>query len=81
MKIAVLNGSPKGKYSTTLQSTLYLEKLYKEDQFEVMNRWQQGQIAGKRYQSTHRLAEKIRYGFILLSCLYFYCTLSDAQDC
>lgn len=37
MKIAVLNGSPKGKYSTTLQSTLYLEKLYKEDQFEVMN--------------------------------------------
>lgn len=37
MKIAVLNGSPKGNYSITLQSSLYLAKLYKEDTFEVMN--------------------------------------------
>lgn len=37
MKIAVLNGSPKGNYSITLQSSLYLAKLYKEDEFEVMN--------------------------------------------
>ena len=28
MKIAVINGSPKGKNSITLQSLLYLEKLY-----------------------------------------------------
>ena len=26
MKIAVINGSPKGKYSITLQTVLYLEK-------------------------------------------------------
>ena len=28
MRIAVLNGSPKGKYSITLQTVLYLQKKY-----------------------------------------------------
>ena len=37
MKILVLNGSPKGKYSITLQHTRYLEKLYPSHQFEVLN--------------------------------------------
>ncbi len=37
MKICVLNGSPKGKYSVTLQTVLYLEKMYKDCQFEVLN--------------------------------------------
>ena len=37
MKFCVINGSPKGKYSVTLQSIKYLEKLYDEHQFEVVN--------------------------------------------
>ena len=37
MKILVLNGSPKGKYSITLQHTRYLEKLYPDYTFEVLN--------------------------------------------
>ena len=37
MKILVLNGSPKGKYSITLQHTRYLEKLYPRHNFEVLN--------------------------------------------
>ena len=37
MKILVLNGSPKGKYSITLQHTRYLEKLYPQHSFEVLN--------------------------------------------
>ena len=37
MKILVLNGSPKGKYSITLQHTRYLEKLYPNHTFEVLN--------------------------------------------
>ena len=37
MKIAVINGSPKGKYSITLQTVLYLEKRYPEHQFEVLH--------------------------------------------
>ncbi len=36
MKIAVLNGSPKGNYSTTLFSVKYLQKIFKEDEFEIV---------------------------------------------
>lgn len=37
MKILVLNGSPKGDYSITLQSVRYIEKLNKEHSFEYIN--------------------------------------------
>ena len=37
MKILVLNGSPKGEGSVTLQSVLYLEKLFKEHTFSVLD--------------------------------------------
>ncbi len=36
MKILVLNGSPKGQYSITLQTIHYLEKLHPEHTFEVL---------------------------------------------
>ena len=36
MKITVLNGSPEGKYSITLQSVLYLQKNFPEDEFEFV---------------------------------------------
>ena len=41
MKFLVLNGSPKGKYSITLHTSLYLEKLYKEHEFIYLNVGQQ----------------------------------------
>lgn len=41
MKICVLNGSPKGKYSVTLQTIRYLEKLYPSHNFDVYNIGQQ----------------------------------------
>lgn len=41
MKFCVINGSPKGKYSVTLQSIKYLEKKFDEHQFEVFNVGQQ----------------------------------------
>ncbi len=37
MKICVINGSPKGKYSITLQTLLYLEKRFPEHSFSLMN--------------------------------------------
>lgn len=37
MKILVLNGSPKGKYSITLQTVLYLQKKFNECEFEVIH--------------------------------------------
>lgn len=36
MKVTVLNGSPKGKFSTTLHSVLYLRKRFPEDSFEIV---------------------------------------------
>ncbi len=36
LRIAVLNGSPKGNYSTTLFSVKYLQKIFKEDEFEFV---------------------------------------------
>ena len=37
MKILVLNGSPKGEYSITLQTVRFLEKLHPEHDFEVLH--------------------------------------------
>ncbi len=37
MKILVLNGSPKGDYSITLQTSVYLSKLHPEHQFVFLN--------------------------------------------
>ena len=37
MKICIINASPKGKYSVTLQSIRYLEKKYSEHEFNVFN--------------------------------------------
>ena len=47
MKICVLNGSPKGKYSVTLQTLLFLEKKFKEHEFEVVNIGQQIRVIEK----------------------------------
>ncbi|MEG1527871.1 MAG: NAD(P)H-dependent oxidoreductase [Clostridia bacterium] len=41
MKIAVLNGSPKGKQSVTLQSVLYLQAHNKQHEFVIFNIGQQ----------------------------------------
>lgn len=37
MKILVLNGSPKGKTSITLQTSNYLQALFQDDEFEVLH--------------------------------------------
>ncbi len=37
MKVLVINGSPKGKYSVTYQTSLYLEKLFVKDSFSVLH--------------------------------------------
>lgn len=37
MKVLVLNGSPKGEYSITLQTSLYLEKKFPEHKFQFLH--------------------------------------------
>ena len=41
MKICVLNGSPKGNYSVSLQTVLFLEKKFSKDEFIIYNIGQQ----------------------------------------
>jgi len=47
MKILVINGSPKGQYSVTLQTVNYLEKLHPEHTFEVLH-------AGQRIKALEK---------------------------
>ena len=37
MKVLILNGSPKGKYSITLQTSLFLEKKFPAHKFQYLN--------------------------------------------
>ncbi|MBQ3151526.1 MAG: NAD(P)H-dependent oxidoreductase [Clostridia bacterium] len=57
MKIAVINGSPKGKYSVTLQTVLYLEKKYPEHEFCVLHAGQQIKAIEKDFSKAKDLLE------------------------
>ena len=37
MKVLIINGSPRGRFSVTLQSCLYLEQTFPEHEFEFLN--------------------------------------------
>ena len=52
MKILVLNGSPKGTYSITLQTVNYLEKLHPEHTFEVFHVGQRIKALEKDFSSA-----------------------------
>ena len=57
MKIAVINGSPKGKYSITLQTVLYLEKKFPQHEFSVLNAGQQIKSLEKNFDKAKALLE------------------------
>lgn len=37
MKVLILNGSPKGEYSITLQTSLFVEKKFPEHKFQCLH--------------------------------------------
>ena len=55
MKIAVINGSPKGKYSITLQTVRYLAKIYPEHEFETLDAGQRIKALEKDFTSARDL--------------------------
>ncbi len=57
MKIAVINGSPKGKYSITLQTVLYLEKKYPDHEFTVLHAGQKIKALEKDFSKAKELLE------------------------
>ncbi len=57
MKIAVINGSPKGKYSITLQTVLYLQRKYPEHEFEIFHAGAKIKALEKDFTSAKTLLE------------------------
>ena len=76
MKILVLNGSPKGKNSITLQTILYLQKKFKECTFEVLH---VGQTI-KQLEKDFSLAKKaIEEADVLLFSYPVYTFIAPCQ--
>ena len=57
MKIVVLNGSPKGNYSITLHTVLYLQQLFPKHSFEILNVGQQIKALEKDFSPAAKLIE------------------------
>ncbi|MBQ8536290.1 MAG: NAD(P)H-dependent oxidoreductase, partial [Clostridia bacterium] len=58
MNVLVLNGSPKGKYSITLQTVLYLQKKHPEHTFEVLHAGQRIKAFEKDFSPAREALEK-----------------------
>ena len=58
MHIAVINGSPKGKYSITLQTILYLQRKFPQHQFEVLHAGQKIKALETDFSEAKALMEK-----------------------
>ena len=57
MKIAVVNGSPKGEYSITLQTVNYLRRKYPEHDFPVLHAGQKIRALEKNFDEAKTLLE------------------------
>ena len=55
MKIAVINGSPKGEYSITLQTVNYLARKYPEHEFAVLHAGQRIKLLEKDFSEAAEL--------------------------
>ena len=66
MKIAVINGSPKGKYSITLQTLLYLQRRFPMHEFEILHAGQKIKALEKDFSEAEKLlnwAEAIIFSY------------------
>ena len=63
MRILVINGSPKGKYSITWQTVNYLEKLNPQHQFITIHA---GQQIRKLEQDFSKVIEEVQQADLLL---------------
>lgn len=58
MNILIINASPKGEYSITLQTALYLQKRHPEHQFEILHAGQRIKALEKDFSSVPALIGK-----------------------
>lgn len=86
MKIAVINGSPKGKYSITLQTTEYLRRIFPEHEFQVFHAGQKIKALEKDFSEAKALLERCEavifsypvYTFLAPSQLHRFFELAKA---
>ncbi len=76
MKILVLNGSPKGDYSITLQTSIYLSKLHPEHEFDFLNVGQRIKALEKDFSEAE---EKINNADLLIFSYPVYTFLAPFQ--
>lgn len=76
MNILVLNGSPKGNYSITLQTVLYLEKLNPQHKFNIFNIGQKIRSLEKDFTPA---IEAIKEADVLLFSYPVYTFIAPAQ--
>jgi multimeric flavodoxin WrbA len=79
MKITVINGSPKGKYSISLQSVKYLMKYYPDVEFEIFDVGQKIKHIEKDLPSFNAILEGVRSSDVLLWCYPVYTFLVPYQ--
>ncbi len=76
MKILIINGSPAGEGSITLQTMLYIEKLFPGHEYETIN-------AGQRILSLEKdfspALDALRSAEMLIFCYPVYTFLVPAQ--
>ena len=76
MNILILNGSPKGEYSITLQTVRYLEKKFPEHRFTVLNVGQKIRYLEKNFAPALEAVEKAE---VLLFSYPVYTFLAPCQ--
>lgn len=76
MKILIVNGSPKGKYSITLQTCRYLELLHPEHEFNVIHAGQQIKKLQRDFSSA---AEMLREAELIIFSYPVYTFIAPCQ--
>ena len=76
MKILVLNGSPKARYSITLQTVLYLEALHPEHEFQYLHVGGQIKLLEKDFSEA---AQALKQADLLLFSYPVYTFIAPSQ--
>ncbi len=78
MNILVLNGSPKGKNSITLQTVEYIQKLRKDHSIEIIHAGRKIKAFEKNFE-TDNVPEKLKNADIIVLCYPVYTFIVPSQ--